>query len=66
MEVQITPEPEDRETVLAVVEELLSADGVPAAYRSRWRELGVRENVEDGAGQGEAVRPRSKPGATRA
>lgn len=66
MEVEIRPEPDDRETVLAAVRALLSADGAPPAHRSAWRELGIRENAEDGADQGEAVRPRNTPGATRA
>jgi hypothetical protein len=67
VEVEIRPEPDDREAVLAAVRALLSTDGVPPAYRSAWRELGIRENADDGGDdQGEAVRPRSTPGATRA
>jgi len=48
--------------VLAAVEQLLSRDPLPAAYRSGWRESGVRENVD----QEDAGLPRSNPGATRA
>lgn len=66
MELEITPEPDEREPVLVAVRLLLSADGKPPAYRSAWRESGIRENAEDGADQGEAVRPRSSPGARRA
>lgn len=66
MDVRITPEPDDRDAVLAAVEALLSRDPLPAAYRSAWRELGVRENLGDDEPQGEAGRPRSTPGATRA
>lgn len=66
MEVQIRPEPNEREAVLAAVHELLSSDGTPPAYRSAWRESGIRENAEDGGDQGEAVRPRRSPGAGRA
>ena len=45
MEVEIRPEPDDRDAVLAAVEALFSADAEPPAYRSAWREAGVRENV---------------------
>ena len=66
MEVEIRPEPDERNAVLAAVQALLSANAVPAAYRSPWRTSGIRENVDDGAGQDDAVRPRSSPGASRA
>jgi hypothetical protein len=66
VEVEIRPEPDDRKAVLAAVEALLSADGAPPVYRSTWRASGIRENVEDGADQGDAVRLRRSPGATRA
>ena len=57
MEVEITPEPEKREAVLAAVEALRSSDWAPS-YRSAWREAGIRENVaaHDVGGRG-AVRP---------
>ncbi len=66
MDVRITPEPEDRDAVLAAVQALLARDALPAAYRSAWRERGVLENLDEDDDQGETVRPRSSPGATRA
>ncbi|MDX6506966.1 MAG: hypothetical protein QOG06_1610 [Gaiellaceae bacterium] len=66
MDVRITPEPEDRDAVLAAVQALLARDALPVAYRSRWRERGVLENLDEDDDQGETVRPRSSPGATRA
>jgi hypothetical protein len=66
VELEIRPEPDEREPVLAAVRLLLSTDRKPPAYRSAWRESGIRENAEDVADQGEAVRPRSSPGARRA
>jgi hypothetical protein len=65
VEVEIRPEPDEREVVLAAVEALLSSDG-PVAYRSRWRASGICENLEDGADEADAVRPRRSPGTTRA
>ena len=62
MDVRITPEPEERDVVLAAVEQLLSRDPLPAAYRSGWRSAGIEENVD----QEDAGLPRSNPGATRA
>src|SRR5215210_6499496 len=64
VDVQIRPEPEERDAILAAVEALLKRDPAPAAYTSGWRTRGVRENVDEA--YGEAVRPRSRPGATRA
>lgn len=66
MDVRITPEPDDRDALLAAVEALLSRDPLPPAYRSAWRELGVRENLGGDEAQGETGLPRSTPGATRA
>ena len=66
MDVRITPEPEDRDVVLAAVERLLSRDPLPAAYRSGWRSHGIRENVGEAEDQDETGLPRSSPGATRA
>jgi hypothetical protein len=63
VDVRITPEPEERDAVLAAVEALLSHESQPAAYRSGWRERGILENVED---QDDTALPRSSPGATRA
>ena len=50
MDVRITPEPEEQDAVLAAVEELLSRDPLPAAYRSVWRQRAIRENVEVSGG----------------
>lgn len=66
MDVRITPEPEERDAVLVAVEELLSRDPLPPAYRSAWRQRAIRENVEFSERYGDAVRPLSKPGASRA
>jgi hypothetical protein len=66
VEVEIKPEPEEREPLVAAVEALLARDSCRSGYRSAWRERGIRENLEDAALQGETGRPRSSPGATRA
>jgi hypothetical protein len=49
VEVQIRPDPEERELILAAVEALLAADGRPDAYRNAWRERAIRENLDDDA-----------------
>jgi hypothetical protein len=48
MEPEIRPEPtpEERAAILVALERLL-ADSRPAAYRSAWREAGIRENLDD-------------------
>ena len=66
MEVRITPEPEERDAVLAAVDALLARDSLPPAYRSRWRLRGVFENVGEDEDQADTGLPRSSPGATRA
>ncbi|HSC51443.1 MAG TPA: hypothetical protein VLD16_14370 [Gaiellaceae bacterium] len=66
MDLRISPEPEERDAVVAAVEELLSRDPLPPAYRSVWRQRAIRENVEFSERYGDAVRPLSKPGARRA
>lgn len=71
MEPQIRPEPEpdERAAILAALERLLSEDSRPPAYRSTWREAGIRENLDDACENddyGATARPRSSPGATRA
>ena len=48
-EIRPAPEPEERAAILAALERLLQDERVPAAYRSAWREAGVRENVDDSA-----------------
>ena len=63
---RVSPEPEERDAVLAAVEELLSRDRLPPAYRSVWRQRAIRENVEFSERYGDAVRPLSRPGARRA
>jgi len=44
-EIKPDPTPEERTAILAALESV-SADG-PPAYRSVWREQGVRENDDD-------------------
>ncbi len=48
MEPEIKPEPspEERAAILAALERSL-ADGGPPTYRSGWRDVGIRENVDD-------------------
>lgn len=47
MEAEIRPEPTpvERAAIIAALERLL-ADG-PPAYRSAWREAGIRENLDE-------------------
>jgi hypothetical protein len=67
VEVRITPEPEERDAVLAAIEALLLRDSLPPAYQSGWRLRGVLENVDDDDDdQADTGLPRSSPGATRA
>jgi hypothetical protein len=66
VDLRITPEPDDRDAVVAAVEALLARDELPPAYRSAWWALGVRENVGADELQGETGLPRITPGATRA
>lgn len=49
MELEISPEPspEERKALLEALAALLARDSRPAAYRSAWREHGIRENLED-------------------
>ena len=49
MEPEITPEPtpEERAAILAALERLLAEDSGPFAYRSAWREAGIRENLDE-------------------
>ena len=56
MDVEIRPEPgsEERAIILRALEEQLAREGSPAAYRSAWRELGIRENT-DGEEPGEPL-----------
>ena len=66
MDVRITPEPEERDAVLAAVEALLLRDSLPPASGSGWRLRGVLENVGEDDDQADTGLPRSSPGATRA
>ena len=45
-DIRPAPAPEERAAILAALEHLVH-DGVPAAYRSGWREAGIRENLEE-------------------
>jgi len=69
VEAEIRPEPdsEERVAILRALERE-RGDGLPAAYRSRWRELGIRETSDELEEPlyGETGRPRSSPGASRA
>jgi hypothetical protein len=53
MEPEIRPEPtpEERNAILAALERLFSKGSGSPAYRSAWREAGIRENAEDSAGE---------------
>jgi hypothetical protein len=66
VDVRITPEPDDRDAVLAAVQALVARDRLPAAYRSGWRQAGIRENLGCERSQGATGLPRSTPGAMRA
>jgi hypothetical protein len=74
MEPRIRPEPapDERAAIIAALAALLSNDGLPPAYRSAWREVGIRENLDadvpggEPEAQGATARPRSSPGAMRA
>jgi len=41
------PEPEARDALVLALERLLPTAGVPSAYTSRWRSVGIAENVGD-------------------
>ena len=67
-EIRPTPDDEERAAILRALEAELARGGLPAPYRSLWRELGIRES-SDGVEEspyGETGRPRSSPGASRA
>jgi hypothetical protein len=46
-EIRPEPSPEERAAILAALERLLDGDSGPSAYRSAWRDAGVRENLDD-------------------
>jgi hypothetical protein len=54
VEPQIRPEPtpEERAVILAALERLLSEDSRPPAYRSAWRDAGIRENLDESSEEG--------------
>jgi hypothetical protein len=54
MEAEIRPEPtpEERAAILAALERLFSNGSGSPAYRSAWREAGIRENVDELADDG--------------
>ena len=53
-EIRPEPTPAEREALIAALERLLAYEGglpeVPAAYRSKWRQAGLRESVGDEGG----------------
>jgi hypothetical protein len=46
-EIRPEPSPEERAAILAALERLLADDSVPPAYRSAWRDQGIRESLDD-------------------
>jgi hypothetical protein len=48
-EIRPEPSPEERSAILTALERLVADDPRPAAYRSSWRDAGVRENLDDSA-----------------
>jgi hypothetical protein len=55
MEFELVPEPDPkaREAVELALERLLAENETPAGYRSRWRAVGIAENLDDEAGADE-------------
>ncbi|MDX6491141.1 MAG: hypothetical protein QOD43_1386 [Gaiellaceae bacterium] len=51
MDAEIRPEPpvEERAAILRALDELQARDPRPLSYKSAWRELGIRENADEGA-----------------
>jgi hypothetical protein len=51
VDVEIRPEPgrEEREAILAGLDQLQAEDELPPAYRSAWRAEGIRENLGEPA-----------------
>jgi hypothetical protein len=72
VDAEIRPEPtaEERDAILRALEEQVARDHRPPAYRSAWRDQGIRENADDADPEdpfsGWTGRPRKRPGATRA
>jgi hypothetical protein len=74
VEAEIRPEPdsEERAVILSALDAERGSNALPAAYRSRWRELAIRESSDEAEDEAEEPpysetgRPRSSPGASRA
>ena len=49
MNAEIRPEPtrEERDAILRILQRQSASASVPAAYRSVWRDVGIRENLGD-------------------
>jgi hypothetical protein len=49
VDAEIRPEPtaEERDVILRALEEQVARDPRPPAYRSAWRDQGIRENADD-------------------
>jgi hypothetical protein len=49
VEFLVEPEldPEERKALMVALERLLTGADVPAAYKSRWRAIGIVENLGD-------------------
>lgn len=49
MDAEIRPEPssEERDAILRMLQGQRASAAAPAAYRSVWRDLGIRENLGD-------------------
>jgi hypothetical protein len=49
VDAEIRPEPTggERDAILRALGEQLARDPLPPAYRSAWREQGIRENTDD-------------------
>jgi hypothetical protein len=50
-EIRPEPSPEEREAIVAALDAELALDGLPVAYRSAWREQGIRESLGDEDGE---------------
>jgi hypothetical protein len=59
-------EPAGRALIEALGRAAAHVDGAPPAYRSAWREAGLREAAEPEEPDDYALSPRSTRGATRA
>jgi hypothetical protein len=46
-EIRPEPAPQEREAIVTALQRLLAREPEPTAYTSRWRDAGLRENVEE-------------------